>query len=434
MNRALGRFSLLTLGLVIAWSAMALGTGTTQPSLKGAGVVGAGYSNPGNPREPITDQAVPNSALGTEEQCKSRLGASGDEYCSDVFLALNDLDTFWKEEFLKLSGKNQKYTPPKRFTYYKPEGSHTKCSDPQTPSLYCTPAAYLFAGELTINEPFLRKIHDGGDFGAMIILAHEWGHHISNLLGRYLVNEDKTSYTIQDELAADCFAGVWTYYEDEKLHQLEDGDILEALTAVFLAGDDELDDWQNSDAHGWPQQRVLAYRLGWEYGSAEVCTDWFKFDGQPRLDLGKFYLAVTPPDQAFELKNNLGWRIESGDIVALAGSRDKLSTTQPAEKQFNDVAKDLLGSSARLIDPVKINTNPDKGTTSATELNKLSKYAMTYEQTIDGTTYHGLFYLGVRGGGNGVVFDVFEKGKADGAKWEKVYLEMNYLLLGLSLK
>jgi hypothetical protein len=87
-----------------------------------------------------------------------------------------------------------------------------------------------------------------------------------------------------------------------------------------------------------------------------------------------------------------------------------------------------------LLDPVKINTNPDKGTATAAELNRLTKYAMSYEQTIDGTTYHGVFYLGIRSGGNGVVFDVFEKGKADGANWKKIYLEMNYLLLGLSLK
>jgi hypothetical protein len=385
------------------------------------------------PKERVTYQAVPNSLLGTEEQCKARLGAAGEEYCSDVFLALSDLDTFWKDEFLKLGEKGQKYSPPKKFTYYRPQGSHTKCNDPQTPNLYCTPAAYLFAGEMTINEPFLRSIHDKGDFGAMIILAHEWGHHISNLLGRYLVNEDKTSYTIQDELAADCFAGVWTYYEDEVLKQLEDGDIQEAYETVFSAGDEELDDWQNEDAHGWSQQRVLAYRIGWEFGSAEVCTDWFIYDGQPRLDLGKYWLAVTPPDEAFELKNNLGYRIESADIVALVSPQTKL-TSQTAEKQFNAVAKDVLGSSARLIDPVKINTEPDSGELPRSDIGKMSKHAMNYEQTVDGQTYHGVLYLSVRPGGNGLAIDVFAKGKADGANWKPVYTQMNYLLLGLSIK
>ena len=84
---------------------------------------------------------------------------------------------------------------------------------------------------------------------------------------------------------------------------------------------------------------------------------------------------------------------------------------------------------------MKINTDPDKGSVAASELTKMSKYAMTYEQTIDGTTYHGLFYLNVRPGGNGVAMDVFEKGKADGANWKNgSTLEMNYLLLGLSLR
>ena len=89
---------------------------------KSARIAGAAYQFPGQPHELVTDAAIPNSPLGTMEQCKSRLGDSGTEYCEDLFLALGDLDTFWKDEFLKIAGKNQKYSPPKRFTYYKPEG------------------------------------------------------------------------------------------------------------------------------------------------------------------------------------------------------------------------------------------------------------------------------------------------------------------------
>src|SRR5687768_3845008 len=99
MNRATGRFAVLTLGLMLAWAALALGSGTTDPSLKATGVAGAAYQFPGQPHEHETDAAIPNSPLGTIEQCKSRLGASGEEYCDDVFLSLADLDTFWKEEF-----------------------------------------------------------------------------------------------------------------------------------------------------------------------------------------------------------------------------------------------------------------------------------------------------------------------------------------------
>jgi predicted metalloprotease len=436
---AFGRFGALTLALAVLWLAMAFVSGEDARrggvSAKQLGVAGAAYQGPGQAHEHDTSQtAIPTSVLGTEEQCKARLGVSGEEYCSDLFLTLNDLETFWKEEFFKIATRTQKYTSPKRFTYYRPQGAHTRCSDPQTPGLYCTPAAYLFGGELTINEPSLRSLHEKGDFGAMIIVAHEWGHHIQNLLGRYVNTEDQTRFTIQDELSADCFAGVWTAYEDEVLVQLEDGDILEALNTVFLAGDEELDDWQDPDAHGWAQQRVLAYRLGWEYGSAEVCLDWFKYDGQPRLDLGKFYLAVTPPDQAFELKNNLGYKIESGEVTALISPQSKL-TAQTAEKQFNTVAKEVLGSSARLLEPVTINTDPDRGTSTASELSKLTKHAMSYEQTVDGTTYHGVFYVAVRPGGAGVAIDVFRQGAASNAtNWKPVYTEMNYLLLGLSLK
>ena len=50
---------------------------------------------------------------------------------------------------------------------------------------------------------------------------------------------------------------------------------------------------------------------------------------------------------------------------------------------------------------------------------------MSYEQTNrTGTTYHGLFYVNVRPRGNGVAMDVFEKGKADGADSENIYLQI----------
>ena len=91
MNRTMGRFGILTVALVLAWLAVALGSGTTASTVltaKGAGIAGSEYQAPCPPHEHETDQAIPNSALGTEEQCKARLGKDGDEYCSDVFLAL----------------------------------------------------------------------------------------------------------------------------------------------------------------------------------------------------------------------------------------------------------------------------------------------------------------------------------------------------------
>ena len=45
MNRALGRFGLLTLGLMVAWTAMGLVSGTTVHATKSARIAGAAYNS-----------------------------------------------------------------------------------------------------------------------------------------------------------------------------------------------------------------------------------------------------------------------------------------------------------------------------------------------------------------------------------------------------
>ena len=129
-----------------------------------------------------------------------------------------------------------------------------------------------------------------GDFAQAYVIAHEFGHHVQNVLG---VNEqvrraqqddpDKANdLSIRLELQADCLAGVWGHsaYQEQ---QLEQGDLEEGIAAAAAVGDDRIqreatgrispESW----THGSSEQRVSWFRRGFEKGDANSC-DTFSGD------------------------------------------------------------------------------------------------------------------------------------------------------------
>jgi predicted metalloprotease len=109
-----------------------------------------------------------------------------------------------------------------------------------------------------LNLSFVHRVnHQVGDFAVVTVLAHEFGHAVQRLLGL----SDTHRYPVQDELQADCFAGV--YARDAMGRGLLDAtDIPEAKVQSHSSGDPTFD-W---DSHGTPQQRVTAFRLGYRQG------------------------------------------------------------------------------------------------------------------------------------------------------------------------
>ncbi len=124
-----------------------------------------------------------------------------------------------------------------------------------------------------------------GDFAEAYVIAHEVGHHVQNLTGilpkfnqmRQSMSEaDANHMSMQVELQADCFAGVWGHYTAQK-GILEQGDLQEALNAAQQIGDDTLQKKMQgyvvpeSFNHGTSAQRVTWFKRGFDSGKLSDC-------------------------------------------------------------------------------------------------------------------------------------------------------------------
>jgi predicted metalloprotease len=124
-----------------------------------------------------------------------------------------------------------------------------------------------------------------GDFAEAYVIAHEVGHHVQNLTGilpkfnqmRQSMSEaDANHMSMQVELQADCFAGVWGHYTAQK-GILEQGDLEEALNAAKQIGDDTLQKKMQgyvvpeSFNHGTSAQRQKWFAAGFKSGKLSDC-------------------------------------------------------------------------------------------------------------------------------------------------------------------
>ncbi len=140
-----------------------------------------------------------------------------------------------------------------------------------------------------LDTDFFRQLSQqfgaSGDFARAYVIAHEVGHHVQNLTGilpkfnqmRQSMSEaDANHMSMQVELQADCFAGVWGHFTAQK-GILEKGDLEDALNAAQQIGDDTLQKKMQgyvvpeSFNHGTSAQRVKWFKRGFDSGKLSDC-------------------------------------------------------------------------------------------------------------------------------------------------------------------
>jgi predicted metalloprotease len=92
-----------------------------------------------------------------------------------------------------------------------------------------------------------------------------------------LPETQRNQLSVQQELQADCFAGLWANHANRSRQVLETGDIDEALTAAQAIGDDTLQQQSQgtvrpeSFTHGTSEQRAQWFTTGFEQGTLASC-------------------------------------------------------------------------------------------------------------------------------------------------------------------
>ncbi len=158
--------------------------------------------------------------------------------------------------------------------------------------------AYFCEGDNTIyyDQEFLAgamkfvgsALHTDGDYAAIVILAHEWGHAADYW---YRQKNNSRHWTpLAAEQTADCLAGAVTL-SAEKAGRLDRGDLLEAERSIQTAGDIDYskflpeipgkretvhdilhDGVVKAMGHGDPEQRLKAFRGGYRGGTASCLS------------------------------------------------------------------------------------------------------------------------------------------------------------------
>jgi predicted metalloprotease len=155
---------------------------------------------------------------------------------------------------------------------------------------YC-PADHHIYLDLGFFEELRKRFGASGEFAEAYVVAHELGHHVQSLLGTESQTRqqqarnpsERNALSVQLELQADCYAGVWAHATAktgraaEGKIELEDGDLQQGLTAAAAIGDDRIQRMSTGRVfpekftHGTSEQRVAALKRGFSSGEPRTC-------------------------------------------------------------------------------------------------------------------------------------------------------------------
>jgi uncharacterized protein len=227
--------------------------------------------------------------LGTDSSPSQGVGTSGDvqstpaeEWKVDfVGHVTKDIQDEWTE---KLGSRYQRTS----IALFR-DAVDSGCGFAQaaTGPFYCPADGKVYL-DLGFFDELDQRFGAPGDFAQAYVIAHEFGHHVQNILGlsqRAAADRRSgaNSASVALELQADCFAGVWGHDAAQPGRagagkvELDPGDVEEGLRAAAAIGDDRLQKMSTGRVmpdrftHGSSAQRVEWFRRGMETGDPRSC-------------------------------------------------------------------------------------------------------------------------------------------------------------------
>ena len=232
-------------------------------------------------------QQADNSDL--EASCRDS-GAANDNVDCAVVADIDSVQDYWSGVL------GQDYRPTD--TVFFSGQVQTQCGAASSGSgpFYCPADEYVYI-DLSFFDQLQQQFGaQGGLFVNAYVIAHEYAHHVQNVLGTNQQvtpgESGPTSGTVRLELQADCYAGAWANHAetvpDESgpplIAEINDDDINRALDAAGRIGDDFIQENlgsgridQDAFTHGSSEQRRRWFLTGYETGDPAQC-DTFATD------------------------------------------------------------------------------------------------------------------------------------------------------------
>jgi hypothetical protein len=272
---ALGGGGLGVVGVVVVLLVQLLGGGS-----------GTGGGSTTDALGPLLDGLGSGDTATNEDlkaACRTGEDANSNTECA-VVADIESIQDYW-------SGRlGTRYTPSD--TVFFTDATDTGCGSATSGvgPFYCPADKKVYIDLAFYDELRTRFGAEGGLFVDAYVLAHEYGHHVQDLLG----TSDQvrpgvtgaTSGSVRLELQADCYAGTWadhaTTVPDDSgaplIEQITQDDIDRALDTAGRIGDDyiqrELGNGtvdQQSFTHGTSAQRRAWFTTGFTTGDPARC-------------------------------------------------------------------------------------------------------------------------------------------------------------------